>query len=100
VCDADYSTGEIKMSVSIKSPIAFAFTVAISLFALPALGAPAHDTGHKPAQNRIADFANASAFVSPETGLSQAWGARMRNATWAASTINEAEPGARNPPAE
>jgi hypothetical protein len=60
------------MSVSIKSPIAFAFTVAISLFALPALGAPAHDTGHKPAQNRIADFANASAFVSPETGLSQA----------------------------
>lgn len=60
------------MSVSIKSPIAFAFTLVVSLLALPALGAPAHDAGHKPAQNRIADFANASAFVSPETGLSQA----------------------------
>jgi hypothetical protein len=55
------------MSVSFKGPMALGFLLAIPLFALPALGAPAHDTGDKPAQHRIADFANASAFVNLET---------------------------------
>jgi hypothetical protein len=41
------------------------------LLALPALGAPTHDTGRKPAQHRVADFAKATALVSPGDGGSQ-----------------------------
>ena len=68
------------MSVSSKAPMAFGFLLAIPLFAHPAHGAPAYDTGHKPAQRRVADFAQARAYVSlvkpaaqaPETdGLSR-----------------------------
>ena len=68
------------MSASIKAPMAFGFLLAIPLFALPAHGALAYDTGHKRAQHRVADFAQATAYVSlvepaaqaPETdGLSR-----------------------------
>jgi hypothetical protein len=60
------------MSASIKNPMAFVFTLAISLFALPALGATANDTGHRPAQHRVADFAEARAYVSPVTPVTKA----------------------------
>ena len=60
------------MSASIKSPMALVFTLAISLFALPALGAAAHNGEHKPAQHRIADFAEARAYVSSSTPVAKA----------------------------
>jgi hypothetical protein len=60
------------MSVSFKAPMAFGFILAIPLFVLPAHGAPAYDTEHKPAQHRIADFAQATAYVSPVTPAAQA----------------------------
>ena len=68
------------MSVSSKAPMAFGFLLAIPLFALPAHGALAYDTGHEPTRHRVADFAQARAYVSlvkpvahaPETdGLSR-----------------------------
>ena len=60
------------MSVSFKAPMAVGFLLAIPLFALPAHGAPAHETGHKPAQHRVADFADATAYVSPAAPIAQA----------------------------
>ncbi len=60
------------MSVSFKAPMTLGFIVAIPLFALPARGAPAHETGHKPAQHRVGDFAKATAYVSPVTPIAQA----------------------------
>jgi hypothetical protein len=60
------------MSASIKNPMALVFTLAISLFALPAVGAPAHDTGHKPAQHRVTGFGEARAAVSPVTPVAKA----------------------------
>jgi hypothetical protein len=63
---------EIEMSVSIKAPMALGFLLAIPLFALPAFGAPAHETGSKSAHHRVADFAQATAYVSPVTPVAQA----------------------------
>jgi hypothetical protein len=60
------------MSVSFKAPMAFAFLLAIPLFALPAHGATAHDTGRKPAHHRVADFDEATAYVSPVAPVAQA----------------------------
>jgi hypothetical protein len=60
------------MCASIKSPVALVFTLAISLFTLPALGASAHDTGRKPAQHRVTDFGEARAYVSPVTPVTKA----------------------------
>jgi hypothetical protein len=60
------------MSASIKNPMALVFTLAISLFALPALGAAARDTGHKPAQHHAADFGEARAYVGPSTPVEKA----------------------------
>ncbi len=60
------------MSVSFKAPMALGFLLAIPLFALPAHGAPASDTGHKPAQRRVADLAGATAYVSLGTPIAQA----------------------------
>ncbi|HEY3621668.1 MAG TPA: hypothetical protein VGL12_04585 [Roseiarcus sp.] len=60
------------MNTSPKAPRALGFILAIPLFALPAHGAPAHDTGHEPAQHRVADFSEARAFVSPATPVAQA----------------------------
>jgi hypothetical protein len=51
--------------------MAVAFALAASQLALPALGAPAHDTGSKPPQHRLADFAEARAYVSPTTPVAQ-----------------------------
>lgn len=42
-----------------------AFILAVPLIALPALGAAAHEAGHKPAHHRVADFAKAKALLSP-----------------------------------
>jgi hypothetical protein len=58
---------EISMYAYLKAPMALAFILAIPLFARPALGGPAHDTGSKPAHHRVADFAQAKAYVSPVT---------------------------------
>ncbi len=33
---------------------------------------PAYETGHKPAQRRVADFAETTAYVSPVTPIAQA----------------------------
>jgi hypothetical protein len=60
------------MSASFKTPVAVALTLAASLLALPALSAPSHDTGHVVAQRRVADFAEATAYVSPATSIAQA----------------------------
>ncbi len=60
------------MSVSFRVPMALGLLLAIPLFALPAHGAPAYETGHKPAQRRVADFAEATAYVSPVTPIAQA----------------------------
>ena len=60
------------MSASIKAPLAFGFLLAIPLFALPAHGALAYATGHKPAQHRVADFAQATAYASPVKPAAQA----------------------------
>ena len=53
------------MNASHGAPIALGFILAIPLFTLPALGDPAHDTGHQPAHHRAAAFAKARALVSP-----------------------------------
>jgi hypothetical protein len=53
------------MNASFKAPIALAFTLSITLFALPALGAPTHKAAGKAAHNWVTDFANAQAFVNP-----------------------------------
>jgi hypothetical protein len=62
----------MKMSASLKTPMAIAFALAASLLALPALSAPSHATGPRPAQHRVADFAEATAYVSPATPIAQA----------------------------
>jgi hypothetical protein len=51
------------VNASHGAPTALVFVLAIPLFALPALGAPAHDTRHQ--HHRAADFAKARALVSP-----------------------------------
>ena len=53
------------MNASHGAPTALGFILAIPLFVLPALGAPAHDTGYQPAHHRAAAFAKARALVSP-----------------------------------
>jgi hypothetical protein len=60
------------MSVSFKAPMALGFLLAIPLFALPAQGSPAYDTGHKPPQQRVADFVDARAYVGPVKPAAQA----------------------------
>jgi hypothetical protein len=55
------------MNTSLKAPMAVGFLLAMPLFALPAHGAPAYETGNKAAQSRLADFAEARAYVSSET---------------------------------
>jgi hypothetical protein len=60
------------MSVSFKAPMALGFLFAIPLFALPAHGANAYDAGHKSAQHRVADFAEATAYASPVKPAAQA----------------------------
>jgi hypothetical protein len=60
------------MNASHGAPTALGFVLAIQLFALPALGAPAHDTGYQPAHHRAADFAEARAYASPTTTFAQA----------------------------
>jgi hypothetical protein len=52
------------MNASDGAPTALGFILAISLFALPALGAPAPDTGYQPAHHHAAALAKARAFVS------------------------------------
>jgi hypothetical protein len=53
------------MNASFRAPIALGFILVIPLFPIPALGAPAHQAGHKTAHHRVADFAKARALVSP-----------------------------------
>ncbi|HEY1862450.1 MAG TPA: hypothetical protein VGG77_01915 [Roseiarcus sp.] len=53
------------MDASYGARIALAFILAVPLFARPALGAPAHELGHKPAHYRATDFAAATALASP-----------------------------------
>jgi hypothetical protein len=60
------------MNTSFKAPMAVGFLLALPLFVLPAHGAPADDAGHKSAHHRVADFAEARAYVSPVTPVAQA----------------------------
>jgi hypothetical protein len=55
------------MNAYFKAPMTLAFILAVPLFARPALGAPAKETGHRPAHHRVADFAEVPAYVSPVT---------------------------------
>ena len=50
------------MNASIRALTAIGFILAIPLFAIPVLGAPAHEAGHKTAHHRVADFAKAKAL--------------------------------------
>jgi hypothetical protein len=56
---------EIKMNASIRALTAIGFILAIPLFTIPVLGAPAHEQGHKTAHHRVAEFAKARALASP-----------------------------------
>jgi hypothetical protein len=60
------------MSVSFKAPMALGFILAVPFFVAPARGASAHVEGSKPAHHRLADFAQATAYVSPVTPIAQA----------------------------
>lgn len=60
------------MNASHGAPTALGFILAIPLFALPAHGAPAHVAGPKPGHHRMADFAQATAYVSPTAPVAQA----------------------------
>ena len=53
------------MNASHGAPTALGFILAMPLFALPALGASAHDTGCKPAHHRATDFPAATALINP-----------------------------------
>ena len=57
------------MKASHGVPMVLGFILAFSLFAVSALGAPAQDTGYRPAHHRPADFAKARALVSPSPVL-------------------------------
>jgi hypothetical protein len=57
------------MNASHEARTALAFVLAISLFAVPALGAPRHTTGYYPAHHRVADFAAGTALVNPAAPL-------------------------------
>ena len=59
------------MSVSFKAPMALGFILAVPLFAVPALGAPAHETGYRPAHHRVADFAAATALAKPAAPVAE-----------------------------
>jgi hypothetical protein len=59
------------MSVSFKVATALGFILAIPLFAVPALGAPAHETGYRPAHHRVAEFAAATALVKPAAPIAE-----------------------------
>jgi hypothetical protein len=45
--------------------MALGFFLAVPHFALPALGAPTNETGHKSAHHRVVAFAKARALVGP-----------------------------------
>ena len=53
------------MNACFRASMALGFILAIPLFTLPALGDPAHGTGHQPEHHRSAAFAKARALVSP-----------------------------------
>jgi hypothetical protein len=53
------------MNASFKRSVTLVFTLSITLFALPALGASTHKAAAKPALNRVSDFANVQAVVPP-----------------------------------
>jgi hypothetical protein len=55
------------MNAYLKAPMALAVVLAVPLFARPALGAPAQETGRRPPHHRVADFAQARAYVGPAT---------------------------------
>jgi hypothetical protein len=59
------------MSVSFKVATALGFILAIPLFAVPALGAPAHQSGYRPAHRRVEDFAAATALVKPAAPVAE-----------------------------
>ena len=59
------------MRVSFKVATALGFILAIPLFAAPALGAPAHQSGYRPAHRRVADFAAATALVKPAAPVAE-----------------------------
>jgi hypothetical protein len=63
---------EISMNAYLKAPMALALILIVPLFARPALGAPAQETGHRPAHHRVADFAEVPAYVSPVTPVLRA----------------------------
>jgi hypothetical protein len=53
------------MSGYLKAPMALAFILAVPVLAGPALGAPAHEAGHKAAHHRMVDFTAATALANP-----------------------------------
>lgn len=53
------------MNASYRARSTLTFIMVIPLLAFPALGAPAHATGPRPAHHRKADFAAATALASP-----------------------------------
>lgn len=60
------------MNASHGTPTALGLILAIPLFALPALGAPAHEIGHKPAHHRATAFGAATALANPTAPVADA----------------------------
>jgi hypothetical protein len=60
------------VNASHRAPTALGFILAIPLFALPALGDPPHETGHKPAHHRATGFGAATALVNPAAPVADA----------------------------
>jgi hypothetical protein len=60
------------VNASHGAPATLGLILAIPLFAFPALGAPAHETGHKPAHHRATDFAAATTPVRPAAPVADA----------------------------
>jgi hypothetical protein len=64
-CTRRLDQQEIKMNASIRAATAIGFILAIPLFAIPALSAPALEKEQKAAHLRVADFAKARAVAIP-----------------------------------
>jgi hypothetical protein len=57
------------MIAYLRAWLAVGFFLAVLLFALPALSAPANPIGHKSVHHRVADFAKSKALASPAPDL-------------------------------
>ena len=53
------------MNAYLRAPMALAFVLAVPFLARPVLGAPAHQTTHRPGHHHMTDFTAARALANP-----------------------------------